>query len=163
MEAMGSIRPPPTFNYMPTVRYEPSQSHALAESFHRCDKVREIIRPERMDCPTRGTMNARGADARRRSSRPDRRPEEYTDRSEGTSHAEETTAYDRGAEATQRTEVLLDPMTPVLLLALGDFNNDFFRVGIPTLEERKHRPSLLCKKERKARSEPREERLIGKI
>ena len=62
---------------------------------------------------------------------------------------------------TDLSSLGLNATTLILLLALGDFNNDFFRVGVPTLKARKHCPGLLYKK-RKATLDPREERLIGK-
>ncbi|KAJ8441245.1 hypothetical protein Cgig2_033969 [Carnegiea gigantea] len=47
MDVVNSMRPLPTFDYVPTVRYELSHGHAPVGSLRRSDEVREIARPER--------------------------------------------------------------------------------------------------------------------
>ncbi|KAJ8435295.1 hypothetical protein Cgig2_026387 [Carnegiea gigantea] len=47
MEAVNSMRPLPTFDYVPIEECESSHRHAPAESLLRSDEVREIARLER--------------------------------------------------------------------------------------------------------------------
>ncbi|KAJ8435963.1 hypothetical protein Cgig2_017501 [Carnegiea gigantea] len=47
MEAVKSMRPLPTFDYVPTAGREPPHRHSTAESLRQSDEVREIARLER--------------------------------------------------------------------------------------------------------------------
>ncbi|KAJ8424914.1 hypothetical protein Cgig2_012851 [Carnegiea gigantea] len=49
MEAVNSVRPLPTFNYVPIAGYEPSYSHAPVGLFHRSDEAKETVCLDRDD------------------------------------------------------------------------------------------------------------------
>ena len=72
MEVMGSMRPLPAFDYVPTSRYKLSHRRTPAKSLCRSDEVREIARPRGTDGPTRENMAIRRWEMPDRSSKHNR-------------------------------------------------------------------------------------------